>query len=94
MSFGGGTINGVHSPLGDVCGPLWTYMHWDSSVPPISSAVRQVEAISDHCSSLLHHISNLLVVFLSQWCINSYENNTKHNKKPKPGYQKGYCQLR
>ena len=44
----------VHSPLGDVCGPSWTYMHWDSSVPFVDSAIPQVEAPSDHCSTSLH----------------------------------------
>ena len=44
----------VHSPLGDVYGPSWTNMHWDSSVPPVDSVVPRVEAPSDHCSSLLH----------------------------------------
>ena len=44
----------VHSPLGDVCGPSWTYMHWDFSVPLIGSVVPQVEALSDDYSSSLH----------------------------------------
>ena len=44
----------VHSLLGDVCCPSWTYMHWDSSVPPVGSAVPQVAAPFDHCSSSLH----------------------------------------
>ena len=44
----------VHSPLGDVYGPSWTYMQWDASVPLVDSVVPQVEAPSDHCSSLLH----------------------------------------
>ena len=44
----------VHSPLGDVCGLSWTYMHWDSFVPPIGSTAPQVEAPSNHCSSSLH----------------------------------------
>ena len=45
-----------HSPLGDVCGPSWTYMHWDSSVPLVGSIAPQVEALSDHCSSSLHSL--------------------------------------
>ena len=44
----------VDSPLGDICGPSWTYMHWDPSVTPIGSAIPQVEAPSDHCSGSLH----------------------------------------
>ena len=44
----------VHSFLGDVCGPSWTYMHWDSSVPPVGSAVPQVGAPSGHYSGSLH----------------------------------------
>ena len=46
----------VHSLLGDVCGPSWTYMHWDSSVPSVSSIVPQVEAPYDYCSSSLHSL--------------------------------------
>ena len=30
-------------------------MHCDSSVPPVGSAVPQVEDPSDHCSSSLHN---------------------------------------
>ena len=45
----------VHSPLGDVCGPSWIYMHWDSSVSPVGSVVPQVEAPSDHCSCSLRN---------------------------------------
>ena len=44
----------VHLPLGDVCGPSWTDMHWDPSVSPVGSAIPQVEAPSDYCSSSLH----------------------------------------
>ena len=46
----------VHSLLGDVCDPSWTYMHWDSSVSPVDSVVPQVEAPSNHCSSSLHSL--------------------------------------
>ena len=46
----------VHSPLGDVYGPSWTYMHWDSSISPVGSAISQVEAPSDHYSSSLHSL--------------------------------------
>ena len=46
----------VHSLLGDVCGPSWTYMHWDSSVPHVGSIVPQVEALSSHCSNSLHSL--------------------------------------
>ena len=45
----------VHSPLGDVCGPSWTCMHWDPFVSPIGSVVPQVEAPSDRYSSSLHN---------------------------------------
>ena len=44
----------VHSPLGDVCGPSWTYMHRYPSVSPVGSVVTHVEAPSDHCSNSLH----------------------------------------
>ena len=46
----------VHSLLGDVCGPSWTYMHWDSYVSPVGSVVPQVDAPSNHCSSSLHSL--------------------------------------
>ena len=55
MSFGGGTIH-EGALLGDVCGPSWTYVHWDSSVSLIGSAVPLVEAPSNHCSSSLHSL--------------------------------------
>ena len=46
----------VYSLLGDVCGPSWTYMHWDSSISPVGSSVPQVEAPSSHYSSSLHSL--------------------------------------
>ena len=46
----------VNSLLGDVCGPSWTYIQWDSSVSPIGYVVPQVEAPSDHYSSSLHNL--------------------------------------
>ena len=46
----------VHSLLGDVCGPSWTYMHWDSSIPPVGSIVLQVGVPSGHYSSSLHSL--------------------------------------
>ena len=46
----------VHSLLQGVYGPSWSYMHWDSSVSPVSSVVPQVEAPSIDCSSSLHSL--------------------------------------
>ena len=46
----------MHSLLGDLCGSSWTYMHWDSSVPPVGSVIPLVEAPSGHCSSSLHSL--------------------------------------
>ena len=46
----------VHSLLGDVCDPSWTYMHWDFSVSPVDFVVPHVEAPSNHCSSSLHSL--------------------------------------
>ena len=46
----------AHLLLGDVCGPSWNYMHWDSFVSPIGFAVPQVEAPSDDCSCSLHSL--------------------------------------
>ena len=46
----------VHSLLGDVCGPSWTYIHWDSPVPHVGSVVPQVGAPSGHYSGSLHSL--------------------------------------
>ena len=46
----------VHSLLEGVYGSSWSYMHWDSSVPPVGSVVPQVEAPSVDCSSSLHSL--------------------------------------
>ena len=46
----------VHSLLGDVCGPSWTYMHWDSSTSPVGSAIPQVEPPSSHYLSSLRSL--------------------------------------
>ena len=54
MSSGGGTIHEGAPPLGDVCCPSWTYMHWDSSVPSVGSTAPQVEAQYGNSSNSLH----------------------------------------
>ena len=46
----------AHSLLGYVYGPSWTYMHWDSSVPPVGSVVPQVGVPSGHYSGSLHSL--------------------------------------
>ena len=56
MSSVGGTMHEGTLTLGDVCGPPWTYMHWDSFVSPVGSTVPQVEVPSDHRSSSLHSL--------------------------------------
>ena len=46
------------SLLGDVCGPSWTYMHWDSFVPYIGYTVPQVEA---HLITIQAHFTTLFL---------------------------------
>ena len=46
----------VHSLLEGVYGPSLSYMHWDSSVPPVGSVVPQVEAPFVDCSRSLHNL--------------------------------------
>ena len=46
----------VHSILGDVCGPSWTYMHWDSSILPVGFVVPQVGAPFSHCLGSIHSL--------------------------------------